>query len=109
MVNPSGGFGSGYAAGTAYRECVGYPTLYCPGVTKWAITAAGAPGVDGDRYVLEYVRIFQDTLDGQFHRTFRFHVEGTIQLPVGLTPRNVQVRVFEAGSPQPKWTRNVTL
>lgn len=36
-------------------------------------------------------------------------LEGTIQLPAGLTPKSVQVRVFEAGSPQPKWTRNVTL
>jgi hypothetical protein len=36
-------------------------------------------------------------------------LEGTIQLPAGLTPKSVQVRVFEAGSQQPKWTRNVTL
>jgi len=36
-------------------------------------------------------------------------LEGTIQLPAGLTPKSVQVRVFEAGSAQPKWTRNVTL
>ena len=36
-------------------------------------------------------------------------LEGVFQLPVGLTPKNVQVRVFEAGNPQPKWTKNVTL
>ena len=36
-------------------------------------------------------------------------LEGTIRLPTGLIPKSVQVRVFEAGSPQPKWTRNVTL
>ena len=96
--NMSGGFGSGYAAGTAYRECVGYPTLYCPGVTKWAITAAGAPGVDGDRYVLEYARIFQDTLDGQFHRTFRFHLEGTIQLPKAV---GIDVAASLTATPNP--------
>ncbi len=36
-------------------------------------------------------------------------LEGTIRLPAGLMPKSVQVRVFEAGNPQPKWTRNVTL
>lgn len=36
-------------------------------------------------------------------------LEGAIQLPAGLSPKSVQVRVFEAGSPQPKWTRNLTL
>ena len=36
-------------------------------------------------------------------------LEGAFQLPAGLTPKNVQVRVFEAGSAQPKWTKNVTL
>lgn len=79
--NKSGGLGRGDALGTAYSECTGYPTLYCPGVTRWSITAAGAPGIDGDRYVLEYSRILPDYLDGQFHHTLRFHLEGTIQLP----------------------------
>ena len=36
-------------------------------------------------------------------------LEGTIQLPAGLTAKSVQVRVFELGNPRPKWTRNVTL
>ena len=36
-------------------------------------------------------------------------LEGVFQLPAGLTPKSVQVRVFEAGSSQPKWTRNLTL
>ena len=36
-------------------------------------------------------------------------LEGAFQLPAGLTPKSVQVRVFEVGSSQPKWTRNVTL
>lgn len=36
-------------------------------------------------------------------------LEGAFQLPEGMTPKSVQVRVFEAGSAQPKWTKNVTL
>ncbi len=96
--NKSGGLSRGNALGTAYSECAGYPTLYCPGVTQWAITPAGAPGVDGDRYVLEYVRIFQDTLDGQFHHTLRFHVEGTIQLPKAI---GVDVAASLTATPNP--------
>lgn len=43
--------------------------------------------------------------------SFKYYqrLEGVFQLPAGLTPKNVQVRVFEAGNPQPKWTKNVTL
>jgi hypothetical protein len=42
---------------------------------------------------------------------FRYYqrVEGTLQLPPGMVPRTVQVRVFEAGAPHPKWTRTVSL
>ncbi len=36
-------------------------------------------------------------------------LEGVFELPAGLIPKSVQVRVFEAGSAQPKWTKNVTL
>ena len=36
-------------------------------------------------------------------------LEGAFQLPAGFTPKNVQIRVFEAGSAQPKWTKIVTL
>lgn len=43
--------------------------------------------------------------------SFKYYqrLEGAFQLPAGLTPKTVQVRVFEAGNPQPKWTKNVTL
>ena len=43
--------------------------------------------------------------------SFKYYqrLEGSFQLPAGLTPKNVQVRVFEAGTPQPKWTKNLTL
>lgn len=97
-LNKSGGLGRGDALGTAYSECAGYPTLYCPGVTKWAITAAGAPGIDGDRYVLEYSRILPDYLDGQFHHTLRFHLEGTIQLPKAI---GVDVAATLTATPNP--------
>ncbi len=40
---------------------------------------------------------------------YYLRLEGAFQLPAGLTPKSVQVRVFEAGSAQPKWTKNVTL
>jgi hypothetical protein len=43
--------------------------------------------------------------------SFKYYqrLEGSFQLPAGLTPKSVQVRVFEAGTPQPKWTKTVTL
>ena len=43
--------------------------------------------------------------------SFKYYqrLEGAFQLPTGMTPKNVQVRVFEAGNLQPKWTKNVTL
>ena len=43
--------------------------------------------------------------------SFKYYqrLEGVFQLPAGLTPKSVQVRVFEAGNAQPKWTKNVTL
>ena len=43
--------------------------------------------------------------------SFKYYqrLEGAFQLPAGLTPKTVQVRVFEVGNPQPKWTKNVTL
>ena len=36
-------------------------------------------------------------------------LEGAFQLPAGFTPKNVQIRVFKAGSAQPQWTKTVTL
>lgn len=48
---------------------------------------------------------------GQLAVRFRYYqrLEGTLQLPDGMTPRSVQVRVFEAGAAQPRWTRTVAL
>lgn len=36
-------------------------------------------------------------------------LEGVFQLPAGLSPKNIQIRVFEAGNAQPKWTKTVNL
>ena len=81
--NKSGGFGNGSELGIASSQCASpnYASLYCPGVTLWSITSAGAPGIDGDRYVLEYSRTFPDYLDGRYDHTFRYHLEGAIVLP----------------------------
>lgn len=103
--NKSGGFGRGSALGTSTTNCTGYPTVYCPGVSKWSISPAGAPGIDGDRYVLEYSVIFPDYLDGRYHHTFRFHLEGTIQLP---KVNGVDAAVSMTASPTPA-TKNATL
>ena len=32
-------------------------------------------------------------------------LEGAFQLPAGLTPKSIQIRVFETGGTQPKWTK----
>jgi uncharacterized repeat protein (TIGR01451 family) len=75
--NRVGGTGGLNTMGSASGNCTS--TLYCPGVTKWTITAAGAPGIDGDRYVLEYQRTNPD-FDGR-DQLYTFHLEGTIRLP----------------------------
>ena len=36
-------------------------------------------------------------------------LEGAFQLPAGLSPKSIQIRVFEAGGTQPKWTKIVNL
>lgn len=36
-------------------------------------------------------------------------LEGSFRLPVGMSPKGVQVRVYEAGAVQPKWTRTINL
>lgn len=36
-------------------------------------------------------------------------LEGAFQLPAGLAPKSIQIRVFEAGSTQPKWTKTLNL
>lgn len=99
--NKSGGFGRADALGTASRVC---DPLRCPGVTRWTITAAGAPGLDGDRYTLEYERNVPDFLDS-FDHLFRFHLEGTIQLP---KVDGVDVAVSLAAAPNPA-TQNAVL
>lgn len=76
--NRIGGTGLMFNMGSAAKVCTS--TYYCPGVTQWTITAAGAPGLDGDRYVLEYQRTNPDNLDG-YDQVYTFHLEGTIQLP----------------------------
>ncbi|MBI3775344.1 MAG: DUF11 domain-containing protein [Gammaproteobacteria bacterium] len=76
--NRIGGTGLMINMGSAAKACTS--TYYCPGVTKWTLTAAGAPGLDGDRYVLEYQRTNPDNLDG-YDQVYTFHLEGTIQLP----------------------------
>lgn len=42
---------------------------------------------------------------------FRYYqrLEGTVRLPAGTVAKSVQVRVYEAGARQPRWTRTVTL
>lgn len=75
--NRIGGTGLMYNMGSAAKVCTS--PFYCPGVTKWTITAAGAPGLDGDRYVLEYQRR-NPNVDG-YDQVYTFHLEGTIQLP----------------------------
>ena len=35
-------------------------------------------------------------------------LEGAFQLPAGLTPKNIQARLFEAGAAEPKWTKTVS-
>ncbi|HEY5604437.1 MAG TPA: DUF11 domain-containing protein [Gammaproteobacteria bacterium] len=98
--NKSGGFGLSSILGTSSSACAvaGYPSTFCPGVTKWTMTPAGAPGIDGDRYVLEYVRLVNDTLDGQFHNTFAVHLEGTIVLP---SVEGVDLAVELTAAPNP--------
>ncbi len=78
--NLAGSPGRGAALGTASSQCTKFPSLYCPGVTRWELTPAGAPGIDGDHYILEYTRIFPDYLDGIYDHNFKFHLEGTIRL-----------------------------
>lgn len=76
--NRSGGIGNLRALGSASSQCSS--TTYCPGVTKWTITSAGASGLDGDRYVLEYQRTDPDFNNG-IQTVYTFHLEGTIMLP----------------------------
>ncbi len=96
--NMAGSPGRGAAMGTASNQCNIFPSAYCPGVTKWEISPAGAPGIDGDRYVLEYKRVFPDYLDGVYAHNFSFHLEGTIQLPKSA---GVDLAVTMAGAPNP--------
>ena len=62
--------------------------------------AAGDPSAFGGNAKPHTIRV-----------SFKYYqrLEGAFQLPTGMTPKNVQVRVFQVGSPQPKWTKNVTL
>ena len=43
--------------------------------------------------------------------SFKYYqrLEGAFQLPTGFIPKSVQIRVFEAGVTQPKWTKIVNL
>ena len=43
--------------------------------------------------------------------SFKYYqrLEGAFQLPAGLSPKSIQIRVFEAGSAQPKWTKIINL
>ncbi|OFZ69626.1 MAG: hypothetical protein A2Z01_02055 [Betaproteobacteria bacterium RBG_16_58_11] len=43
--------------------------------------------------------------------SFKYYqrLEGAFQLPAGLAPKSIQIRVFEAGNTQPKWTKTVNL
>lgn len=43
--------------------------------------------------------------------SFKYYqrLEGSFQLPAGLSPKNIQIRVFEAGNAQAKWTKTVNL
>lgn len=36
-------------------------------------------------------------------------LEGSFRLPAGMNPKSVQVRVYEAGAAQPRWTRTTNL
>ncbi len=49
--------------------------------------------------------------EGALAVRFRYYqrLEGTLRLPPGMAPRTAQVRLFEAGTTVPKWTRTVTL
>lgn len=76
--NKSGGISTDDNLGTASNQCTS--TLYCPGVTKWTVTPAGAAGLDGDRYTLDYQRRIPDYLNS-FDHVYTFHLEGTIKLP----------------------------
>lgn len=76
--NKAGSISSDVILGSDSNQCTS--TLYCPGVTKWTITPAGAAGLDGDRYILEYQRLIPLYQDG-YDRLYTFHLEGTIKLP----------------------------
>lgn len=57
---------------------------------------------------------FPETKSGKsqaININFKYYqrLEGAFQLPPGFTPKNVQIRVFKAGSAQPQWTKTVTL
>ena len=43
--------------------------------------------------------------------TFKYYqrLEGSFRLPEGMAPKSVQVRVYEPGATQPKWTRTANL
>jgi hypothetical protein len=58
--------------------------------------------------------IFPDAKSGKsqaININFKYYqrLEGAFQVPAGFTPKNVQIRVFKAGSTQPQWTKTVTL
>lgn len=93
--NRIGGTGLMFNMGSAAKVCTS--TLYCPGVTKWTISSAGAPGLDGDRYVLEYTRTNPDNSDG-YDQVYTFHLEGTIQLPKAI---GVDVAATLTATPNP--------
>lgn len=76
--NKAGGISTDANLGTDSNQCTS--PLYCPGVTKWTVTPAGAAGVDGDRYTLDYQRRIPDYLNS-FDHVYTFHLEGTIKLP----------------------------
>lgn len=99
--NRVGGTGVLFNMGSATNQCTS--TYYCPGVTKWTITAAGAAGLDGDRYVLEYQRT-NPNVDG-YDQVYTFHLEGTIQLPKVV---GVDVAATLTATPNPA-TQNATL
>lgn len=99
--NRIGGTGLMFNMGSAAKVCTS--TFYCPGVTKWTITAAGAAGIDGDRYVLEYQRTNPD-VDG-YDQVYTFHLEGTIHLPKVV---GVDVAATLIATPNPA-TQNATL
>lgn len=95
VLNRAGGIGAVFGLGSAESSCTS--TYYCPGVTKWTISPAGASGLDGDRYVLEYQRLEHDFNSG-IDQVYNFHFEGTIRLPKSV---GVDAGVTLVATPNP--------